>query len=86
MATKNSADVVIVGTGVVGVVIAEQLLDAGHSVLMIEAGPRVTRAEVVENFRTPHSVSKATHPLPIHRVPGHPIQPAEKSRKMPIFN
>ncbi|UXS03697.1 GMC family oxidoreductase [Agrobacterium tumefaciens] len=51
MATKNSADVVIVGTGVVGVVIAEQLLDAGHSVLMIEAGPRVTRAEVVENFR-----------------------------------
>ncbi|TNM61736.1 GMC family oxidoreductase [Aliirhizobium smilacinae] len=51
MVTKNSADVVIVGTGVVGVVIAEQLLDAGHSVLMIEAGPRVTRAEVVENWR-----------------------------------
>jgi choline dehydrogenase-like flavoprotein len=51
MVTKNSADVVIVGTGVVGVLIAEQLLDAGHSVLMVEAGPRVSRAEVVENFR-----------------------------------
>ncbi|MGI2032354.1 GMC oxidoreductase [Rhizobium panacihumi] len=51
MVTKTSADVVIVGTGVVGVVIAEQLLDAGHSVLMIEAGPRVSRAEVVENWR-----------------------------------
>lgn len=51
MVTNTSAEVVIVGTGVVGVVIAEQLLDAGHSVLMIEAGPRVSRAEIVENFR-----------------------------------
>ena len=51
MATNNNAEVVVVGTGVVGVVIAEQLLDAGHSVLMVEAGPRVSRAEIVENFR-----------------------------------
>ncbi|WLS80528.1 GMC family oxidoreductase [Erwinia pyri] len=43
--------VVIVGTGVVGVVIAEQLLDAGIPVLMLEAGPRVSRAEIVENYR-----------------------------------
>lgn len=51
MPIQKSADVVIVGTGVVGVAIAEQLLDAGISVLMLEAGPRVDRAEVVENFR-----------------------------------
>ncbi len=51
MKSLNSADVVIVGTGVVGVTIAEQLLDAGLSVLLLEAGPRVTRAEIVENFR-----------------------------------
>ena len=51
MPISKSADVVIVGTGVVGVAIAEQLLDAGISVLMLEAGPRVTRAEIVENFR-----------------------------------
>ena len=51
MVISTSADVVIVGTGVVGVAIAEQLLDAGLQVLMLEAGPRVTRAEVVENFR-----------------------------------
>jgi choline dehydrogenase-like flavoprotein len=51
MANKSNADVVIVGTGVVGVVIAEQLLDAGMSVLMVEAGPRVSRAQIVENFR-----------------------------------
>ena len=51
MSKLTSADVVIVGTGVVGVAIAEQLLDAGLQVLMLEAGPRVTRAEIVENFR-----------------------------------
>ncbi|WP_447529514.1 MULTISPECIES: GMC family oxidoreductase [unclassified Vreelandella] len=51
MTQTASADVVIVGTGVVGVVVAEQLLDAGHSVLMLDAGPRVTRAEIVENYR-----------------------------------
>ncbi|WP_312515326.1 GMC family oxidoreductase [Massilia sp.] len=51
MPTLKNADVVIVGTGVVAVAIAEQLLDAGMSVQMLEAGPRVDRAEVVENFR-----------------------------------
>ena len=44
MAAPSQSPVVIVGTGVVGVVIAEQLLDAGIPVLMLEAGPRVSRA------------------------------------------
>ncbi len=51
MAAPSQSPVVIVGTGVVGVVIAEQLLDAGIPVLMLEAGPRVSRAEIVENYR-----------------------------------
>jgi fructose 5-dehydrogenase large subunit len=51
MASDTSADVVIVGTGVVGCLIAEQALDAGLSVLMLEAGPRVDRWRIVENFR-----------------------------------
>jgi fructose 5-dehydrogenase large subunit len=51
MADKQSADVVVVGTGVVGCLIAEQMLDAGLSVLMLEAGPRVDRWRIVENFR-----------------------------------
>ncbi|AOJ84822.1 choline dehydrogenase [Burkholderia savannae] len=51
MSRDDSADVVVVGTGVVGCLIAEQALDAGLSVLMLEAGPRVDRWRIVENYR-----------------------------------
>src|SRR5580700_5191151 len=51
MANEDSADVIVVGTGIVGCLVAEQMLDAGLSVLMLEAGPRVDRWRVVENFR-----------------------------------
>jgi choline dehydrogenase-like flavoprotein len=51
MASDDSADVIIVGTGIVGCLIAEQALDAGLSVLMLEAGPRVDRWRIVENYR-----------------------------------
>jgi choline dehydrogenase-like flavoprotein len=51
MASDYSADVIVVGTGVVGCIVAEQALDAGLSVLMLEAGPRVERWQIVENFR-----------------------------------
>ena len=45
------ADVVVVGTGVVGALIADQLAGAGHAVLMLDAGPRIQRAQAVENWR-----------------------------------
>jgi choline dehydrogenase-like flavoprotein len=45
------ADLVIVGAGVVGALIADQLAGEGRSVLMLDAGPRLDRAEVVENWR-----------------------------------
>jgi choline dehydrogenase-like flavoprotein len=45
------ADVVVVGAGVVGALIAEQLAGQGHSVLVLDAGPRLDRARVVENWR-----------------------------------
>ena len=51
MVNETKYDVVVVGTGVVGCLIAEQALDAGLSVLMLEAGPRVDRQTIVENFR-----------------------------------
>ncbi|MBZ5788580.1 GMC family oxidoreductase [Burkholderia sp. LMG 32019] len=46
-----SADVVIVGSGVVGGLIADQLVSQGHSVLIIESGLRIERGQAVENWR-----------------------------------
>jgi choline dehydrogenase-like flavoprotein len=46
-----TADVVVVGSGVVGAMIADQLAGQGHGVLMLEAGPRIQRAQAVENWR-----------------------------------
>jgi fructose 5-dehydrogenase large subunit len=45
------ADLVVVGSGVVGALIAEQMAGAQRSVLILEAGPRLNRAQVVENWR-----------------------------------
>lgn len=46
-----SAEVVIVGSGVAGSSIANELARAGISVIVLEAGPRVDRQHFVENFR-----------------------------------
>ena len=51
MVSKTGADVVIAGTGIVGCLIAEQMLDAGLSVLMLEAGPRIDRGRIIENYQ-----------------------------------
>ncbi len=44
-------DVAIVGSGIVGALIAEQLAGAGKSVLMLDAGLRIKRSQAVENWR-----------------------------------
>lgn len=46
-----TADVVIVGSGVVGAMMADQLAGQGHAVLVLEAGPRIDRGQAVENWR-----------------------------------
>lgn len=45
------ADVVIVGSGVVGAMMADQLAAQGRSVIMLEAGLRIERGQAVENWR-----------------------------------
>lgn len=45
------ADVAIVGAGVVGALIAERLAREGYAVLMIDAGLRLDRGQIVENWR-----------------------------------
>lgn len=49
--TTTDADVIIIGSGVMGGLLATRLRKAGKSVLIVEAGPRVTRQEIVERFR-----------------------------------
>lgn len=45
------ADVVVVGSGVVGALIADQLSGEGKAVLVLDAGLRIERAQAVENWR-----------------------------------
>lgn len=71
MADLN-ADVVIVGSGVAGALIADRLAGAGVKVVILEAGDEVDRGEAVERFqnaliKTPESAypvgPDADHPL-----------------------
>lgn len=45
------ADLIVIGSGVMGGLIASRLAKAGKSVIILEAGPRVRRADIVETFR-----------------------------------
>jgi len=51
MAVPRSADFVVIGSGIVGSLVARKLAQAGAEVLILEAGPRVTRGEIVARFR-----------------------------------
>ena len=48
--TDLRADVVIVGSGVAGALIADRLAKQGVKVVVLDAGPRIDRAEAVERF------------------------------------
>src|SRR6188768_969270 len=51
MSVVASADVVIVGSGVAGALVADRLVRKGVSVVILEAGPPVDRDRAVEIFR-----------------------------------
>lgn len=70
MATNFSADVVVVGSGVAGSLLAHQLALAGASVIVLEAGPRMPRWQIVENFR--NSAAKADFAAPYPSMPYAP--------------
>lgn len=65
MAETVQADVVVVGSGVAGAILASKLAGGGASVLILEAGPRVDRGEGIERFqksRTKTSLSAYLNP------------------------
>jgi choline dehydrogenase-like flavoprotein len=58
-----SADVVIVGSGVAGSLVAAKLSKAGVKVLILEAGPRVERAAALAQFRSaPVKIPESPYP------------------------
>jgi choline dehydrogenase-like flavoprotein len=51
MANQLQADVVVIGSGVAGALVAHQMALAGKWVILLEAGSRVPRWQTVERFR-----------------------------------
>ncbi|MFX7793147.1 FAD-dependent oxidoreductase, partial [Acinetobacter baumannii] len=50
--TDLDADVVVIGAGVTGALLATRLAKTGKSVLLLESGPRMGRDQLVERFRS----------------------------------
>lgn len=73
MAEPNSADFVVIGSGIIGSLTAHKLAKAGASVLILEAGPRVTRGELVARFRNSPRRSDWMSPYPPAPWAPHPI-------------
>ena len=51
MPNALSADIVVIGSGICGCLTAQRLARSGPSVLILEAGPRVTREQLVLHYR-----------------------------------
>lgn len=51
MSVTFDADLIVIGSGVMGGLIASAVAEAGKSVIVLEAGPRVTRREILETYR-----------------------------------
>jgi glucose dehydrogenase len=50
----EEADIVIIGSGIAGALCAWRLAGRGRKVLVLEAGPRIERADVVKKFSSAH--------------------------------
>lgn len=72
MSNNLSADVVVIGAGVCGSLLATRLANSGKRVLMLESGPRVGRAELVERFRASAFKSDFMSPYPFSPQAPHP--------------
>lgn len=77
MADNLSADFVVVGSGIIGSLVARKLALTGASVIILEAGPRVTRAEIVARFRNSTRRSDWMSPYPPAPWAPHPVYQPE---------
>ena len=73
MSGQLSADVVVIGSGIIGALAARRLAQQGASVLILEAGPRLERARVVAAFRNSPIKGNWMAPYPASPWAPHPI-------------
>ena len=65
----RDADVIVVGAGIAGAMVADGLARAGVSVLLLESGPVQDRQEAVTDYRqSPVRVPEAAYP-PVEYAP-----------------
>lgn len=53
---SESGDVVVIGSGIAGMMCAWRLASNGLKVLVLEAGPRIRRADIVQEFTKTHKL------------------------------
>jgi len=73
MSQLNSADVIVIGSGIIGAMAAHRLAKEGISVLILEAGPRVDYGTIVDNFRTSPRKDDFMAPYPMSPWAPHPV-------------
>jgi choline dehydrogenase-like flavoprotein len=73
MADPLSADFVVIGSGILGSLAALKLVKAGASVIILEAGPRLTLGEHVARFRNSTRRSDWMSPYPSVPSAPHPV-------------
>lgn len=81
----REAEFVIIGSGVAGALVANELAAAGKSVLVLEAGPRITRWRTLERFRNQADKSDYMAPYRSAAWAPHP-QYGESANDYLIFN
>ena len=73
MSEQLSADIVVIGSGIVGSLAARRLALQGASVLILEAGPRLDRGRIVAAFRNSSIKGNWMSPYPPSPWAPHPI-------------
>jgi glucose dehydrogenase len=64
MTMQYDADVVVIGSGALGSNAAYELAKQGRSVILLEAGSRIPRWKILENFRTSSRKANFNDPYP----------------------